>query len=147
LVPVLDWCSQYVVSWGVSITLDVGFCLKALEQALEVAQPEIFPPDHGTEVTSLPFTSRFAAAGIRIRMDCGGQALDNIFVERLWRSVKHEEVYGEPKTAVINLRQYFDYYSHRRLHQALDDQTPAEVYGGGLQKGLEFHSSGKPAIE
>jgi putative transposase len=148
LVAVLDWFSRYVVSWAVSITLDVGFCVEAVERALEVGQPEIFNSDQGAQFTSRDFTSRLEAAGIQISMDGRGRALDNIFVERLWRSVKYEEVYlndyETPKVAVIGLRQYFDFYNHQRLHQALGYQTPAAVYGGGHQRALGFHQPGKP---
>jgi putative transposase len=91
LVAVLDWFSRYVVSWVVSITLDVGFCIEAWERALEEAQPEMFNSDQGTQFTSLDFTSRLEAAGMQISMDGRGRALDNIFVERLWRTVKYEE--------------------------------------------------------
>ena len=92
LVAVMDWFSRYVLSWAVSITMDVGFCLEALDQALEVAQPEIFNSDQGAQFTSLDFTERLVSAGIQISMDGRGRALDNVFVERLWRTVKYEEV-------------------------------------------------------
>ena len=93
LVAMMDWFSRYVLSWAVSITMDVGFCLEALDYALEVARPEIFNSDQGAQFTSLDFTGRLAAAGIQISMDGRGRALDNVFVERLWRTVKYEEVY------------------------------------------------------
>jgi putative transposase len=93
LVAVMDWFSRYVWSWAVSITMDISFCLEALDQALEVAQPDIFNTDQGAQLTSLDFTGRLQAAGIRISMDGRGRALDNVFVERLWRTVKYEEVY------------------------------------------------------
>ena len=93
LVAVMDWLSRYVLSWAVSITMDVGFCLEALDHALGVARPEIFNSDQGAQFTSLDFTGRLAAAGIQISMDGRGRALDNVFVERLWRTVKYEEVY------------------------------------------------------
>jgi putative transposase len=92
LVAVMDWFSRSVLSWAVSITRDVGFCLDALEQALEVARPEIFNSDQGAQFTSLDFTGRLASAGIQISMDGRGRALDNVFVERLWRTVKYEGV-------------------------------------------------------
>jgi putative transposase len=92
LVAVMDWCSRYVLSWAVSSTMDVGFCLEALDRALEVAQPEIFHSDQGAQFTSLDFTGRLASVGIQISMDGRGRALDNVFVERLWRTVKYEEV-------------------------------------------------------
>jgi putative transposase len=92
-VAVMDWFSRYVLSWAVSITMDVGVCLEALDHALEVARPEIFNSDQGAQFTSLDFTGRLTAAGIQISMDGRGRALDNVFVERLWRTVKYEEVY------------------------------------------------------
>lgn len=135
LVAIMDWFSRYVLSWAVSITLDVGFCLEALDEALSVAKPDIFNSDQGSQFTSLDFTGRLAASGIRISMDGRGRALDNVFVERLWRSVKYEEVYLKdyetPRAAIQGLRQYFDFYNGQRLHQALDYQTPATVYFGG----------------
>jgi putative transposase len=135
LVAVRDGFSRYVVSWAVSLTLEVGFCVEALERALEGAQPEIFNSDQGAQFTSLDFTSRLEAAGIQISMDGRGRALDNIFVERLWRTVKYEEVYlndyKTPKAAVSGLKQYFDFYNRQRWHQALAYQTPATVYFGG----------------
>ena len=93
LVAIMDWFRRSVLSWAVSITMDVGFCLEALEQALGVAHPEIFTSDQGAQCTSLDFTGRLASAGLRISMDGRGRALDNVFVERLWRTVKYEEVY------------------------------------------------------
>ena len=93
LVAVMDWFSRYVLSWAVSITMDVSFCLEALDQALEVARPDIFNTDQGAQFTSHDFTERLAAAGILMSMDGRGRALDNVFVERLWRTVKYEEVY------------------------------------------------------
>jgi putative transposase len=123
LVALMDWFSRYVLSWAVSITMDVGFCLEALEQALEVATPEIFNSDQGPQFTSLDFTRRLEAAGIRISMDGRGRALDNIFVERLWRTVKYEEVYLKdyrtPREAMQGLAQYFVLYNEQRPHQAL----------------------------
>jgi putative transposase len=104
LVAVMDWFSRYVLSWAVSITMDVGFCLEALEQALGVATPHIFNSDQGAQFTSLEFTGRLAAAGIQMSRDGRGRALDNIWVERLWRTVKYEEVYlkayGTPREAI-----------------------------------------------
>jgi putative transposase len=131
LVAVLDWFSRYVVSWAVSLTLEVGFCVEALERALEGAQPEIFNSDQGAQFTRLDFTSRVEAAGIQISMDGRGRALENIFVERLWRTVKDEEVYRHddktPRAAASGLKQYFDCYNRQRVHQALAYQTPAMV--------------------
>jgi putative transposase len=92
-VAVMDWCSRYVLSWAVSSTMDVGFCLEALDQALEVAQPEIFNRDQGAQFTSLDCTGRLASAGLQMSLDGRGRALDNVLVERLWRTVKYEEGY------------------------------------------------------
>ncbi len=132
LMAVIDWFSRYVLSWEISITLDSSFCLEALDRALRIATPEIFNTDQGVQFTSADFTHRLKAADIRISWDGRGRALDNIFVERLWRSVKYEEVYIKDyqsvTDAVSNLRAYFTFYNHERLHQALDYQTPAQVY-------------------
>jgi len=134
LVAVMDWFSRYVLSWAVSITMDVGFCLEALDQALEVAQPEIFNTDQGAQFTSIAFTGRLEAAAIRISMDGRGRALDNVFVERLWRTVKYEEVYLKdyqtPRQATQELAKFFVQYNGQRLHQSLNYQTPAAVYFG-----------------
>ena len=134
LVAVMDWYSRYVLSWALSITMDVGFCLEALDQALKIAHPDIFNSDQGAQFTSLAFTERLEAAGIQISMDGRGRALDNVFVERLWRSVKYEEVYVKdyetPGEARQGLGNYFHFYNEERPHQALDDRTPAAVYFG-----------------
>jgi putative transposase len=132
LVAVMDWFSRYVLSWAVSITMDVGFCLEALEQALAVARPDIFNSDQGAQFTSLDFTGRLTAAGIQMSMDGRGRALDNVFVERLWRTVKYEEVYLKdyetPREAMQGLSTFFVHYNKRRQHQSLAYQTPASVY-------------------
>jgi putative transposase len=132
LMAIIDWFSRYVLSWEVSITLDTSFCLEALDRALRRGTPEIFNTDQGVQFTSSEFTDRLKAADIRISWDGRGRALDNIFVERLWRSVKYEEVYIKDyqsvADAVSNLRAYFTFYNQERLHQALDYQTPAQVY-------------------
>ena len=134
LVAVMDWFSRYVLSWAVSIIMDAGLCLEALEQALGVATPHIFNSDQGSQFTSLEFTGRLAAAGIHISMDGRGRALDNVFVERLWRTVKYEEIYlkdyGTPGEAIQGLKQFFQLYNRQRPHQALGYQTPAAVYFG-----------------
>jgi len=134
LVAVMDWCSRYVLSWAVSITMDVGFCLEALDQALGVARPEIFNSDQGAQFTSLDFTGRLAAVGIQISMDGRGRALDNVFIERLWRTLKYEEVYVKdyetPAEARQGLAQCFVRYNEWRQHQALGYRTPAAVYFG-----------------
>jgi putative transposase len=134
LVAILDWFSRYVLSWEVSVTLDTSFCLEALERALQVATPEIFNTDQGVQFMSHDFTRRLEAAHIRISRDGRGRAFDNIFVERLWRTVKYEEVYikdyDSVATATRNLKEYFEFYNQQRLHQALGYQTPAHVYAG-----------------
>ena len=132
LVAIMDWYSRYVVSWEISNTLDVSFCLAALERALACAQPEIFNSDQGAQFTSHVFTARLAEAGIRISMDGRGRVFDNIFIERLWRTVKYEHVYlndyeGVPDV-VQGLRDYWRFYNQERLHQALNYQTPAVIY-------------------
>lgn len=138
LVAVRDWVSRSVLSWAVSITMDVGFCLEALEHALAVARPDLFNTDQGAQCTRLAFTGRLAAAGIRISMDGRGRALDHVFVERLWRTVKHEEVYLKayetPREATQQFGQFCVRYNGERPHQALGYQTPAAGYfgsGGG----------------
>jgi len=132
LVAVMDWFSRYVLSWALSITMDVGFCLDALQQALSQARPEIFNSDQGAQFTSLDFTGRLESAGIRISMDGRGRALDNVFVERLWRTVKQEEVYLKdyrtPTEATQELGQFFVRYNEDRQHQSLNYRTPAAVY-------------------
>jgi putative transposase len=134
LVAVIDWFSRYVLSWQVSNTMDVGFCLEALEQALHQGQPMIFNTDQGSQFTSAAFTGRLERQGIQISQDGRGRALDNIFVERLWRSVKYEEVYLKSYTSVLdaitNLNAYFSFYNHKRLHQSLNYRTPAIVHFG-----------------
>jgi putative transposase len=132
LVAVLDWASRYVLSWSLSTTLDVLPCLDALDGALAQHTPEIFNTDQGAQFTSQAFTGRLLERGIRISMDGKGRALDNVFIERLWRSVKYEEVYPNAYDDIPQLRagldRYFQFYNHRRPHQALGYKTPAEVW-------------------
>jgi putative transposase len=132
LMAVMDWYSRYVLSWEISITLDTSFCLDALDRALRGGTPEIFNTDQGVQFTSTEFVNRLKAAHIRISWDGRGRALDNIFVERLWRSVKYEEVYIKEYQSVSdarrNIQAYFTFYNQERLHMALDYQTPAQVY-------------------
>ena len=133
LVAVMDWFSRYVLSWEVSVTLESEFCVSALQQALGLGRPEIFNTDQGSQFTSIDFTGMLLGAGIQISMDGRGRVFDNIFSERLWRSVKVEEVYLRDYQTVAEgryrLGQYFELYNNRRLHQALGYRTPAEVYG------------------
>lgn len=136
LVAIMDWYSRYVLSWAVSITLDVGFCVEALEKALRGAYcPEIFNTDQGVQFSSNAFTERLNGAGIKISMDGRGRVFDNIFIERLWRTVKYEEVYirdyRSVREAVSNPRDYFEFYNNERLHQSLTYDTPAAVYFKG----------------
>lgn len=132
LVVIMDWASRKVLAWRLSNTLETHFCLDCLDEALRISQPLIFNTDQGAQFTSLAFTERLAQVGIRISMDGRGRAHDNIFVERLWRSVKYEEVYPNGYETVDDayrgLHRYFEFYNHQRPHQALDYQTPAEVY-------------------
>jgi putative transposase len=132
LVAILDWFSRFVLSWRLSNTLDTDFCLEALEEALGLGRPEIFNTDQGSQFTSADFTGRLQKDGIRISMDGRGRALDNVFVERLWRSVKYEEVYlrdyRDGKEAFEGLHAYFHFYNTERPHQALDYLTPHEVH-------------------
>jgi len=133
LVAVMDWFSRYVVSWRLSANLESEFCVEALGEALRWGQPEIFNTDQGSQFTCEAFTSRLKQQGIRISMDGRGRCLDNVFTERLWRSVKYEEVYlkdyQEFSDAQQGLGRYFRHYNRERPHQGLDYQTPAEVYG------------------
>ena len=134
LVAVLDWYSRYVVSWELDQTLEMPFVLDSVERALAQATPTIWNSDQGSHFTSPQYIDRLQHAQVQISMDGKGRALDNIFTERLWRTVKYEEVYlhdyAHPKDAHQHLTQYFDFYNHRRLHQALDYLTPAQVYFG-----------------
>ena len=132
LVAVLDWFSRYVVSWQLDDSLDIDFVLQAVDQALRHHQPLIWNSDQGSHFTSPQYTQRLLAADVQISMDGKGRALDNIFTERLWRTIKYEEVYlhdyQTPKQAHAQLTAYFDFYNSRRPHQSLGYLTPAEVY-------------------
>lgn len=132
LVAIIDWYSRYVLAWNLSNTMDVEFCLEALREALCIGNPDIFNSDQGSQFTSDDFTGMLLTRQIQISMDGRGRALDNIFVERLWRSVKYENVYLNNYEAApeahAGLDEYFDFYNNERLHQSLDYQTPSEVY-------------------
>jgi putative transposase len=136
LTAVIDWYSRYVLSWRLSNTLEVRFCLEALEEALGRGRPEIFNTDQGSQFTSREYTGRPEAAGIAVSRDGRGRALDNVFVERLWRSVKYEDIYIKDYERVseleLGLEAYFQYYDEERPHQSLDYRTPGEVYRAGL---------------
>lgn len=135
LVAIMDWYSRYVLSWEISVTMDTDFCISALRRALHGGQPEIFNSDQGSQFTSHGFTQILKEQGVAISMDGRGRALDNVFVERLWRSVKYEDVYlkgYESVPQVVNgLGEYFRFYNSERPHQALDYRTPEKVYRSG----------------
>jgi putative transposase len=132
LTAVIDWYSRYVLSWRLSNSLEGTFCLEALDDALQRGRPQIFNTDQGSQYTALAFTARLQQAGVAISMDGRGRALDNVFVERLWRSVKYECLYLHGFLTVEQLQRglscYFDFYNRARPHQALDYRTPEEVH-------------------
>jgi putative transposase len=132
LAATIDWYSRYVLSWRLSNTLDGSFCLDMLQEALSLGRPEVFNTDQGVQFTAEAFTRRLQSAGVAVSMDGKGRCLDNVFVERLWRSVKYENVYLYRYETVpeleVGLRLYFRYYNEERLHQSLDYRTPGAVY-------------------
>ena len=141
LTVVMDWHSRYVLSWEVSVTMEEHFCVSVLESALRrYGQPEIFNTDQGSQYTGKSFTGALKEHGVRISMDGKGRAMDNIMVERLWRSVKYEDVYvkdyGGVQELISGLRTYFEFYNHERPHQGLESKTPAEVYYGAQEMPL-----------
>jgi putative transposase len=136
LVAVLDWYSRYVLAWDLSNSLDSSFCIQTLERALEMGKPEIFNTDQGCQFTSKEFVEVLKGAGIRISWDGKGRALDNVFVERLWRTVKYEEVYLREYRSGLeawsSLDAYFRFYCHERPHQSLGYKTPASIHFASL---------------
>ncbi len=132
LVAIMDWYSRYVLAWELSNTLDKEFCIEALESALGVAKPDIFNTDQGSQFTSHDFTKKLEDSGVRVSMDGRGRVFDNIFVERLWRTVKYEEIYLNDyrtvREALSSLKRYLDFYNTLRLHSSLGYKTPYEVY-------------------
>jgi len=132
LTAVIDWYSRYVLAWELSNTLDSTFCVSALEQSLGFGKPEVFNTDQGSQFTSEAFTKVLLGNQISISMDGRGRALDNVFTERLWWTVKYEEVYpkdyADGQSLHHGLERYFEYYNHERNHSALDKKTPAEVF-------------------
>jgi putative transposase len=146
LTAVLDWYSRYVVSWALSQTLELDFVLTAVDKALLQAVPEIWNSDQGSHFTSPRYLERLQNENIKISMDGRGRALDNIFTERLWRTVKYEEVYlheyDGPKEAHRQLATYFNFYNFERPHQALDYQVPAQAYGACTPRMPVIHSAG-----
>jgi putative transposase len=143
LAATIDWFSRYVVAWRLSNTLDGSFCRDMLEEALGRGTPDVFNTDQGVQFTAGAWVERVEAAGVRVSMDGRGRCLDNVFVERLWRTVKYEDVYLRGYDTVPDLerglRAYFTFYNEARLHQSLGYRTPAEVYRAS--------GSGKPAKE
>jgi putative transposase len=130
LVAVMDWFSRYVITWDVSNSMESDFCVAALKRALKKGQPGIFNTDQGSQFTSDEFTGALIQAGVRISMDGRGRALDNAFIERLWRSVKYEDIYlreyADGHALHTGLTRYFRFYNHRRPHSALENLTPAQ---------------------
>lgn len=135
LVAVMDWFSRYVLSWELSSTLDTSFCITALEEALRNGRPDIFNSDQGAQFTSADFIAALKKREVLISMDGRGRCLDNVFIERLWRSLKYELIYPGDFSDGCQLRRalasYFDFYNRRRPHQALKYRTPSELYGTG----------------
>jgi putative transposase len=132
LVAVMDWYSRFVLSWSLSNSLDASFCVTALEEAFELGRPEIFNSDQGAQFTCENFRNCLEEKSISISMDGRGRALDNVFIERLWRSLKYEDIYLKDYEQVDDLHKglghYFEFYNYRRRHQALEYETPYEVY-------------------
>ena len=150
LVAIMDWHSRYVLAWKLSNALETDFCVAALEEALAKGRPEIFNTDQGSQFTSEAFTGMLLKQDIQVSMDGKGRYQDNIFVERLWRSIKYEEVYLKAYPTVAEARAgigaYLEFYNQQRPHQALSYRTPAEVYINGREvKGLPAHEAGLPS--
>ena len=139
LAAVIDWYSRYVIAWRLSNTLDGSFCLEMLEEALALGRPEVFNTDQGVQFTSAAWAGRLESAGVAVSMDGRGRALDNVFVERLWRSVKYEDIYIKDYDQVPELESgltaYFRFYDEERPHQSLGYRTPGEVYRAGFAGG------------
>ena len=137
LVAIMDWYSRFVLSWRLSNSLDTTFCLEALEAATAFGKPEIFNSDQGAQFTSEEFTGQLLELGVAISMDGRGRALDNVFIERLWRSVKYEDIYLKDYEQVDDLydglERYFNFYDQERRHQGLGNRTPSEVYQASLE--------------
>jgi putative transposase len=139
LVAIIDWASRAVLAWRLSNTMDTRFCVEALEEALaRHSKPKIFNTDQGAQFTSAAFTGKLEAAGVAISMDGRGRFMDNIFIERLWRSIKYEEVhlkaYADGREARAGIGSWMNFYNHRRPHQAMDNQTPMAVWREGVAR-------------
>lgn len=134
LMAIIDWYSRYVLNWRISITLEADFCIDALEEVLAKGRCDIFNTDQGAQFTTTRFTKPLLTRGIKVSMDGKGRALDNIFVERLWRSVKYEDIYLKEYDSVQSVKagmaEYFEFYNYRRYHQSLGYKRPADVYYG-----------------
>lgn len=132
LVAVMDWFSRYVLDWGISTSLEADFCIEVLQRVLSTSHCGIFNTDQGSQFTAQAFTNTLLEHDVKVSMDGRGRALDNVFIERLWRSVKYECIYLKEFTAVndivLALQEYFEYYNYQRPHQALNYQTPAKIY-------------------
>jgi len=131
-VAIMDYFSRYVISWSVSNSLDSLFCMDALDEALRLSKPMIFHSDQGSQYTSINFVDELKSHKIKVSMSGRGRCFDNILAERLWRTVKYEEIYlrdyGDGHELIRSLREYFDYYNFRRPHRSLDKKTPSEMY-------------------
>ena len=142
LVAVMDWYSRYVLSWRLSNSMDADFCVEALEDALSQTKPEIMNTDQGSQFTSREFIGTLAKHSVSISMDGKGRAIDNVMIERLWRTLKYEEIYLKEYTTVTDLHKglgsYLNFYAIERKHSSLDHQTPAEVYRSGRSKRADF---------
>jgi len=139
LVAIIDWASRAVLAWRLSNTMDSAFCVEALEEALRrYGKPRIFNTDQGAQFTSTAFTGKLEAAGIAISMDGRGRFMDNIFIERLWRSIKYEEVhlkaYADGREARDGIGKWIDFYNHRRPHQSMSNQLPINVWRDGINR-------------
>jgi len=149
LMAVIDWYSRYVLGWALSTSLDADFCIEAVGNITERKQCEIFNTDQGAQFTTPRFTQPLLDKGIKVSMDGRGRALDNIFVERLWRTVKYEHVYLQDiqtvQEAWLGLRDFFNFYNHERFHQSLDYRTPADVYFGKRPEKTEMTTFYQPA--
>ena len=149
LVVIMDWYSRYVLAWRLSNTLDADFCVEALEEALKKGKPDVFNTDQGAQFTGKAFTGLLEQHGIPISMDGKGSYNDNLFIERLWRTVKYEEVYlkayQDGRAARIGIGDYFRFYNTQRPHQALGYRTPAKVYENSMESDSEaMIESGEP---
>jgi putative transposase len=150
LAAIMDWFSRYVLAWEVSVTLESEFCVSVLKRALGFGRPQVFNTDQGSQFTCTEFTKVLVDAGVQISMDGKGRVFDNIFSERLWRTVKVEEVYLRDYQTVtearFNLGRYFEFYNNDRLHEALGYRTPAEVYGVAVGTPVALRAPSVPTV-